>query len=434
MTVPRCRRIVVAFCVAFASGWAAAAPELSQRWVVDASAGAATDGGDVLLRRLTIQPEFDVDWPGNWSLEFAARIEVANSATGLGTRDTYSGASEPLLARDELRVEIDRAVLTFRQPGLRLTLGKQVTAWGVLDGIRVTDRFDAVRRREFVFTEQRPERLSRWGARAEIIRGDWTIDLAGVADPTVNQLAEPGTAFDPTAPRLRGGLPASVDVPVTVSARSRYWRDATVGARVARRFGAASAAVLALVGPDTDPLIRSAASGNEPGALLAYPRRKLFGMTFDTTLGSTVLRLEAAHIPDQAINTVSAVPLSRTERARTLVGVGLDWDAPAAWFVNVQIARDQLESGPETLVRPLRDDIVTLRAQRGFANDAWRVRAEWIGSLSDGDGAFRPSIEYRPNDTLSLSLGLDQIHGDTDTLFGQFRAVSRLWLRLRATF
>ena len=412
----------------------AGAAETESQLALSATAGFATDDGATSMHRLTLAPSIDVFWDRRWTLELAASLELAGDDTGLGTIDTYSSASEPPVARDDVRLEIDRAVLTYRNRGVRLSLGKQVTAWGVLDGIRVTDRFDAIRRREFVFTDIRPQRLSRWGARLQLTRGDWTVDIAGAADPTVNQLAETDRAFDPTAPRLRGGLPVSSVAPITVDPRNRYFRDATYGARLARRFDSMTLTALAFSGPDTDPVLTPTALDGQAAVRLTYPRRTLFGTTLDATVGDTVLRLEFAHIPDQTINTLTATPLSTTERARTLVGLGVDWNAPAGWFVNLQLARDHLESGAETPVRPIDDDIATVRVQRSFANDAWRLKAEWIGSLSDGDGAFRPSIEYRPTDTLSVSLGIDHIHGERNGLFGQFEDASRVLLTLTATF
>ena len=410
------------------------AADVAERLSITAISGVATDDSAFAINRLELRPEVDVYWGERWKLALAGRLELASDDTGLGTRDTYSSASEPLVARDDVRLELDRVTLAYQHGGLTATLGKQVVAWGVLDGIRVTDRFDAVRRREFVFTETRPERISRWGARLTWRRKDWSIDVAGALDPSVNQLAEPGTVFDPVAPRLRGGVAPGNDPLVTVAARNRYFHDATYGARVGKRIGSANVTVLALSGPDTDPVFAAATLANAPAVALTYPRRQLFGASLDAAIGDVVLRLEAAYIPDQLVNTLGAAPLASTERARTLAGIGLDWNAPAGWFVNLQWARDHIESGPATLVRPQNDDIATVRLQRGFVNDTWRAKIEWIGSTSDGDGAFRPSIEYRPTDALALTLGWDRIRGARDELFGQFADASRVWLRATVTF
>ena len=409
-------------------------PEVVTRVEARLTSGVQTDDGDTALARASVHSELNLYWGRRWSLEVSGLLEIAGDDTGLGTTDTYSSLAEPPLVRGDGRIEIDRAVLTWRQRGTRLSLGKQVTPWGVLDGVRVTDRFDAIRRREFVFTEIRPERIARWGARLQVRRGPWQFDTSAVLDPTVNQLAESGDVFDPTAPRLRGGLPATVSAPVVVSPRNRYFRDATYGARVSRRIANSNLSVLAFSGPETDPVLAAELREGVLNARLDYPRRSLFGATLDTTFGDTVWRVEAAHIPDQQVNTLTGTPLSSTERARTLVGVGMDWDAPGGWLVNLQLARDHLEGGAETLVRPNDDDIATVRLQRRFANDTWQFKAEWIGSVSDGDGAFRPSLEYRPTDTVAVTLGWDHIHGDELGVFGQFGDGSRVWLQLRATF
>ncbi|MEL6215818.1 MAG: DUF1302 domain-containing protein, partial [Pseudomonadota bacterium] len=107
--------------------------------------------------------------------------------------------------------------------------------------------------------------------------------------------------------------------------------------------------------------------------------------------------------------------------------VGMDWDLPAGWFVNIQLAIDQIDG--RDLARPRRDEILTTRIRRAFDNDQWLLQAELIGNLSDGDGTFRPSLSWQVNDALRVSWGADIIWGEPNGLFGQFDANDRVWLR-----
>ncbi|MEE4639249.1 MAG: hypothetical protein V2J42_10980 [Wenzhouxiangella sp.] len=413
---------------------AASFERVSQRTEIEYWAAADGDEGRLALSRLSIRPSLRLRAPNDWDIELKGRLEGAYDRTGLGTTRSYSPASRPLIDSDHARLAIDEFVLSRRFGASRLSIGKQTIAWGVLDGIQITDRFDPVRRRDFVLTEIRPERLARWGVRWRHDGEGLRADLAVAFDPTVNQLAQAGDRFEPRAPRLRGGLSSQLDssaFDIVQSDRDRYWQDATFGLRLSHPIGRADASVLFLSGPDPEPLLRLAAiDPQRPTIELVYPRRELVGATLEVPDGSRIWRLELAHIPDQAINIEAPVPLSSDRTARTLAGIGLDWNAPRGWFVNAQLALDRLSSDAPTAVRPQTDVISTLRAQRGFVQDTLRFRTELLTSLSDGDGVFRTSLDWQFSDPLRLSIGADRLFGDRDGLFGQYRDASQVWVRV----
>jgi hypothetical protein len=411
---------------------------VTQRSELEYWIGADGEEGRIALSRLSFRPSIQLRAGADWDIDIAGRLEAAYDRTGLGTVRSFSPAARPLIDEEHVRLDIDRLVISRSFGDNRLSIGKQTVPWGVLDGLQITDRFDPVRRVDFVLTEVRPERLARWGLRWRHDGEGLRADLAVAFDPTVNQLAQPGDRFAPLAPRLRGGLPAELDstaIDLRQSDRDRYWRDATLGLRLSHSLGRADVSLLALSGPDTDPLLRLINSDpQQPVIELDYPRRKLFGATLEVPEGSRVWRIELAHIPDQPVNTESVAPLSDDRRGRTLAGLGMDWNAPAGWFVNAQLAVDHIEGGRLDAVRPRTDVIITLRAQRGFLQEEVRWRSELLASLSDDDGVLRSSIEWRASDTLSLSVGADWLYGPRTGLFGQYRDASQLWLRTRLDF
>lgn len=411
---------------------------VSHRTALDYWVGADGEEGRLALSRLSLRPELQLRFGEGWRLELAGRFEAAHDRTGLGAVGGFSPASRPLVDKDDLRLDIDQFVLSRRFGRHRLSIGKQTVAWGVLDGIQVTDRFDPVRRRDFVLTEVRPERLARWGLRWRIGGDGLNVDMAVAFDPTVNQQAGVGDRFQPRAPRQLGGLDLDLvagDLVLEESARDRYWHDATLGIRLSHRLGRADASLLMLSGPDPDPVLKlGAALDGRPLIELEHPRRQLIGATLEFAAGSRVWRFEVAHIPDQRINTDTDIPLSHDQRSRTLAGVGVDWNAPGGWFVNAQLALDHLSSGSDEPVRPRSDIISTLRAQRSFVQDTVTFRSELLGSLSDGDGVIRASLDWQYSDPLRLSLGADWLFGTRDGLFGQFQDASQAWARVRFTF
>lgn len=399
--------------------------------------GLENDNGKRSLSRLSVRPEAKWRFGREWRAELSARLDFAKDDTGLGTSDNFSSLSKPLINKEDVRLELDRAVLTWRSGHKRISIGKQVAAWGVLDGVQITDRFDPVRRRDFIFTDVRPERISRWGVLGKTKIGSWTVEPAVALDPTASQQANFGDAFTPKATRFTGGLTLG-DTPVQLRTekRNRYVRDATVGLRVARDLGAGRVSMLAFTGPSTDPVIGLVSADTIPTDAiptieLRYPKRSLIGVSWDQTLGSIVLRGEAAYIPNQPVNVIDTEPLAQDRRERLLAGVGIDWKAPLQLFVNAQLALDNLSSGQQPLTRPKTDVIATVRVQRHFQQAGWKLSCEWIGSLNDGDGVMRPTVAKEFNDAVSFSVGADLAFGDRQGQFGQFEERSRGWARLQ---
>jgi hypothetical protein len=382
------------------------------------------DEGDGTLSRLTLRPAARVRLGKNWEAEGQFRLELADDQTGLGTMETYSDISRPLKLGNHGRFEIDRATLSWRKKSTILTLGKQSVAWGVMDGLQVTDRFDATRRRDAVFTEERPERIGRWGAR---LRGDYKgtkLDAAAFFDGTVGQAPANESAFYPQARRLRGGIPAGFPTPPLDIHRPD---SPTLGLRATQNFGTSDVSALVLHGPETEPIFESATAG----IVLKYPDRTLIGATWEKSDGARIWRLEAAHVPDQPVNLSPAPNLSIDTRARWLAGMAVDWKTGTGLFLNAQLGIDHIGPGAGSLVRPDTDVIATLRMQRGFRNDTVFASTELMTSLSDGDGAFRPELSWQANDQVRFSAGADLIFGRKEGLFGQFQDASRIWLKAR---
>lgn len=405
---------------------------------IDYRLGANLDDGDVELSRfsLTLQSRFRIS--RNWSAQLDARAEFADDDVGLGGLDGYSSVNRPILANNDSRVELDRAYIQWRKRDHSVVLGKQVTPWGVLDGLQITDRFDPVRRRDFVFTDVRPERIARWGGRWRNKVGQVKLDASLAVDGTVSQQADEGALFFNTSTRFTGGIDVS-NTPVVLSSqqRSSAMQQATFGVRASFPLGQGDLSILSFRGPDTDPVLALADDSSQGQAIaveLLFKRRTLIGASYDVTLGETVVRGEFAYIPDQTINILSSTPLQSAQAKRLLAGFGIDWNAPAQWFINAQLGIDYIDSEEFTLIRPATDTIVTLRAQRLFLNGRLQFKGELLGSVNQRDGVLRPEFAYEYTDKLKLRLGIDWLFGDKNSQFGQFKDSSRVWFAASYTF
>lgn len=410
---------------------------------LDYQMAANLNNTDIELSRLSVSSQTRLRLNRDWSAQFEARAEAANDDVGLGTTNGYSAISRPIVDNSTVRVEIDRAFIEWRNRAHSLRVGKQVTPWGVLDGVQITDRFDPVRRRDFVFTDVRPNRIARWGARWRNQLGNFKLDASVALDGSVSQQAEQGAIFFTSSTRFTGGLDVST-MPVVISTESRssVLKQSTYGLRVSYPLAQGDLSLLSFRGPDTDPLLSLLAppSFNQAIAVeLTYPRRTLYGATYDVTLGETVLRGELAYIPNQPVNVISGIPLQSSQARRVLAGVGLDWNAPNQWFVNIQLAVDYLslnkvEAQPAALLRPATDTILTVRAQRLLLNGRLLFKNEILGTLNQRDGVLRPELAYEYTDHVKIRAGVDWVFGNTNGQFGQFKDSSRLWFAAAYTF
>lgn len=397
----------------------ASAGEIDPRLTAIVTANAGIEESDTDQILIEVLPEARISLPGPFSADVGLRFEMTEGSSGLGTRQTYSSLSRPVRLADDVRLEITDFALSWREGPTRIRVGKQTYAWGVLDGLQVTDRLDPSRKRQAIFIDQRPDRISRWGGRAEfrMLGVEW--DAAAIFDGTADQLAQPGDAFAPSAPRFRGGLPQGAPLPdISVDVPSNN----TYGLRARRSLGASDLTLLAFHGPETEPVLEA----NQQGITLVYPNRALYGANFQIGSGAQVWRAELAYVPRQPVNLGDGL-LTIDRRKRVLGGLGLDWSLGGGAFLNAQVGVDWIEG--DQLLRPNTDVISTIRIQKPWAQDTLLTKAEIIGSLSDGDGTFRPSISWQATDALRLEAGVDVIWGQPDELIGQFDRQDRAWVR-----
>jgi len=426
---------VAVVCV-FAAWQSASAAPLKLNASVSYWGGVEYAGGDTAINRITFQSQLKKRWGRRLQLDVSGSIDWAKDEAGLGSTAAFAPISSPIVKTNHLRAQVDRATLRYRRESLSVTLGKQVLAWGVLDGLRVADRADPVRLRDFILAERRPERLGRWGVRARSTLGKTSIDAAAFFDNTADQAPAVGSAFFPTARRSLGGFDAQVLAAVgepQVRSRGHGLSQTTWAMKIGRRIGAYDVQVIGLHGPDTQPLIQPlfetlVEQMSVPEVELLFPTRSMAALTLQRSLGGTVLRFEGAYIPDQSVNLES--PSDRAQVGRLLAGVGVDFRPGGSWFVNAQLGLDQLESSGVSYARSRTDLVATLRVQRNFVQDRLQVKSELIGSPLDGDGYLGAAVAWQFNDQLKAAVGTDLLFGSDQELFGQFENRSRAWIRL----
>ena len=422
------------FSTALFCGVAEAAPKWApSQNEVQFTLGTNIHDGNIDKSRLTFTSSNRLKLNRKSIIDVDARLEYAEDNTGLGTIDTFSDLSKPIFENENAHLEFDTLTYTQRIGRARLVLGKQVVAWGVLDGIRITDALNPIRLREGVASETRPDRISLWGARLKGKLEDISYDAFFSPDPTVNQVAINGDLFARSATRFRGGFPAQASsVPITRSDRNEYISDAVYGIRLGKGFGESELHFVAISGPDPSPLFRLNLKPNTPPHIeLAYERRDLYGIDFVRPAGSFVFRAEASYSPSRHFNTNNNGLLDDFTSAEWTGGVGLDWQAPQDLFVNFQLLGNKIVSPNNFIIRPDEEYLSSLTIRRNFQNDTLKLKGEFIYSLTDGDNFTRLSAEKEIDQTINIGISADIFSGDPQGVFGQFEEKSRVTINLK---
>lgn len=382
----------------------------------------ALDEGGLAKANLLIEPEATLALGSGIEAVMSLRIEAAGSDTGTGARSGFSPISAPLLNGDDLRVEIDEFYLSIPAGALEFKLGKQEIAWGSIDGARIVDTVSPARLTEGLARDPRPDRIAIWAARMQAIIGRIDLDFVFAPDPTANQLAEPGAAFFPQAPRFLAGLqPTGPLPPILRDSRGDLIGDATIAARLSYRLDATDLRISIVRGIDQDgvPVF------DGRNIALRHPRRHTIGFEFVRQFGGFVGRLETAWTPDASFVVAGTLGAQVAEADRIVSGVGADFSGPLGTYVNVQLIADHVSS-EQVLVRPRTDIISTLRVQKDFGDNLHALRAEWLNSVTDTDGLVRLELSRRIDDRFAIFLGADMFYGTSRGIFGQFSERSRM--------
>lgn len=411
-------RFFAALC-AFAAGAGGAAASAQ---TVDGTLAVAIDEEGLAKANLLIEPKANIVLGDGIEAVISLRIDAAGSDTGTGSRSGFSPISAPLVKSDDVRAGLDEFYILFPAGTFEFKLGKQEIAWGSIDGARVVDTVSPARLTEGLARDPRPDRIAIWAARMQAIIGQVDLDLVFAPDPTVNQLAEPGAAFFPQAPRFLAGLQPVGSLPAIVRQdRGDLFGDATYGARISYRFDASDLRVSFVRGIDQDGVPTS----NGRQIELVHPHRHTFGFEFVRQLGSVIGRFEAGWTPDATFVVANSLGAETAQVDRIVGGIGADFSGPLGSYINMQLIADHVASDRE-LVRPRTDVISTLRFQKNFDDDLHELRAEWLNSLTDADGLVRVELVRRLDDRFSIFLGADLFYGKARGIFGQFSEQTRM--------
>jgi hypothetical protein len=383
----------------------------------------ATQGSESQKFESIVQPRWDVSLANG--LDLTAILRVRGDAVGdLGPTErrppNYSDASAPWFSSGEAELSLRELYVDFRWGEADWRLGKQQVVWGQADGIKVLDVVNPQSFREFILDDFDDSRIPLWMANVSLPVGDAaSLQLLWIPDTTYHELAELGTPFAFTTPRIVPAVPitglAEADKPDDPLA------DSDAGFALSGFVGGWDLSLNYLYRTLDAPVLPVRVRG--PGLFRLEPeyrRSHLLGGTFSNAFGDVTLRGELAYNSDTFQPTDTLLDDAIAESAELSAVIGLDWALSMDTLLSAQFFNSTLFDHVDAMGRDEHEQLLTLLYQQDFANATWRVRGIGIHSVNDGDSQLQLRLSYWVSSALEVWVGADAFSGNRRGLFGQF--------------
>lgn len=326
-------------------------------------------------------------------------------------------------ADGELDAGIREAYIDLFLPSLDIRIGKQAVVWGEAEGAFITDIVSPQDLRSFILADFREVRMGVAAVKADWYAGPFTIETVWLprfvpaSQPDADSIWHTASMPDMSGAQLPGSELENSEVFGKIS-----------------YFGSAfNAELMAGYAWDDLPVL----TGPAPSAVVGYERLTVAGGSFSTTIGSVVLRTEAAAYLDRAftrVETPGAPPTLGTAEHHQIHALGgLDWSMAGIDFSSQYIAQ-YIHDWNESLMAEEYVQTVTFRMRDSFLSDTLTLQLFGYFGLDPADALLRPSLTWSLEDGVELETGAEIFLGDETGTFGRYADNSLAYLSLRWYF
>ncbi|MCB1583978.1 MAG: hypothetical protein KDI92_13015 [Xanthomonadales bacterium] len=305
-----------------------------------------------------------------------------------------------------------------------VVLGRQISTWGTGDLLFINDMFPKDWQSFFSGRDDNylkaPADALRFTSYFKPLNVDVVITPAAEPDRFIN--GERFALFSPFTQGHIGGFEAI---------NPRNPNDPEYAIRLFKNFKGHQMALYGYHGIDKSP------TGVDSTFQPYFPRKNVFGASFQSTLGQGLYNLEVGY--HQALDDKDGDnPLVPNSQWRFLVGYERELIKKLNWgtqyYVEHTVDYDAFLANsfsPNTEVDKNRQ-VWTNRLTYQAMQDKLTWSLFMFYSPTDKDSYWRPSVNYRHNDQWQFTLGGNVFAGSEDhTFFGQFEDGSNLYARIR---
>lgn len=309
------------------------------------------------------------------------------------------------ILKDRTGFQLREAYAYYSDEHWDLRAGRQIIAWGVADGLRLTDIISPMDYTEFLAQDYDDIRIPVGGLRLRYSREKWSFEA--VAIPVSSFFELPTDAENPWSV---GPLPIG-DEPSHRLCNMEY------GGRLSFFLSGIDFSLSALHTWNKMPVVC--------GGMGQYRRMTMLGADCSLPLGRFVLRGEVAEYLDEAQASVNQeVPRAASTNAL----LGIDWYAGNDWSLSAQSAHKYVASGEHR-----NSGLATFRISKDLLRNTLALQSFAYIDVTNGGIYNRLSADYALNDQLHATLGYDFFHADRGS-FTVYDNNSELFLKLKYSF
>jgi hypothetical protein len=337
---------------------------------------------------------------------------------------------------DDSDVRLYLAYINLAGNDYNLKLGNQIVRWGKSDGYSPLDNINPEDFRDGIGGRREDRKLPIPMVNLELYRGSNT--LQGIFIPLFE---EPEIDYIGTDWSLFGHVDQEFG-PVAIKEKERpnTLRNSEAGVRlsgIVRNFDYAFSYLYSrekipsfrslIVPPGFSPLPGSIsikdlavfACETNQEITLEYGRRNIYGFEFETTLGDFGFRGDATYIDD---NNFFTNQLQRIRKPAFQYMVGADYNAPLAFYINVQFAQTFIQDYDDRIV--FADEVanaVNGSLWKEFYNGDVKLEFRYYYDFSGSFGYYNPKIILNHWQNLLIELGTEFFDASEDSIFGLFK-------------
>lgn len=309
------------------------------------------------------------------------------------------------ILKDRTGFQLREAYAYYSDEHWDLRAGRQIIAWGVADGLRLTDIISPMDYTEFLAQDYDDIRIPVGGLRLRYSREKWCAELVVVPVSSFFELPT-----DDTNPWSVGPIPIG-DEPSHRLCNMEY------GGRLSFFLSGIDFSLSALHTWNKQPVIC--------GGMGQYRRMTMLGADCSLPLGRFVLRGEVAEYLNEA---QAAASQDVPRAASTNALLGIDWYAGNEWSLSAQYAHKYVSSGERR-----NTGLATFRISKDLLRNTLALQSFAYIDVTNGGIYNRLSADYALNDQLHATLGYDYFHADRGS-FTVYDNNSEVFLKLKYSF
>ena len=304
------------------------------------------------------------------------------------------------ILKDRTGFQLREAYGYYSDEHFDLRVGRQIIAWGVADGLRLTDIVSPMDYTEFLAQDYDDIRIPVGGLRLRYSREKWCAEVVAVPVASFFELPT-----DNQNPWSVGPIPIGEEP-------SYRFCNMEYGGRLSFFLSGIDFSLSALHTWNKQPVIC--------GGMGQYRRMTMLGADCSIPAGQFVVRGEVAEYLDEAQT------FGRAASTNALLGV--DWYAGNDWSLSAQYAHKYVASGENR-----NSGLASFRISKDLLRNTLALQSFAYIDVTNGGIYNRLSADYAINDHLHATLGYDFFQADRGS-FTVYDKNSEVFVKMKYSF